>query len=101
METTMEIHFYEAINVCPPDRKILHDWESATIAINNKINEIHTTQMCILGSTLLGNGYKVFVHQGNGITYEITVWSKDNVGNRAVRYSQNLYNLWKSNVFRE
>lgn len=101
METTMEIHFYEAINVCPSNCEVLIDWESATTAISNKANNIHTTQMCMLSSTLLGDGYRVFVHQGNGIVYEITLRSKDNVSDRAVRYSQNVYAMWASNVFRE
>lgn len=97
----MEIHFYESINVCPSDRKILHDWESTTAAIDNRTNEIHTTQMCMLSVTLLHDGYRVFVHQSNGVMYEITLRSKDNTGDRAVRYSQNVYGMWASNVFRE
>ena len=97
----MEIHFYESKNVYPKDCKILHDWESVKNAIADKTIDIHTTQMCMLSSTLLLNGYRMFVHQGNGIVYEITIRSKENQGDRAVRVAQNVYGMWSSNVFRE
>lgn len=95
----MEIHFYESISTVPVN--IIHDWESVKEAIDRKMAEIHTTQMCMLSNTLLHNNYRVFVHQSNGIMYEITLKSKSGHGDRAVRDSQNVYTMWASNVFRE
>lgn len=103
----MEIHFYEAMNILPKDCDVVHDWESMDSiwkSVNNgetSIKEIHTTQMCALYTFWLHNGYRMFVHQGNGIVYEITLKSKGGKGNRAVRDGQNVYGLWASNVFRE
>lgn len=97
----MEAHFYESKNVYPKDCEILHDWESLRNAFENKVPEVHTTQMCELSMSWIISGYRLFVHQGNGIVYEITERSKYNCGDRAIRVSQNAFNLWKSNVFRE
>ena len=105
----MEIHFYESMNVVPKDRDIIYDWKS----INNiwesmhdewenfNMPEIHTIQMCMLSNTWILKGYRMFVHQDNGIVYEITLKSKGGTGARAVRIAQNVYAMWASNVFRE
>lgn len=97
----MEIHFYESIKVCPNEQNVLYDWDSVKNAIESKTITIHTTQMCMLSSTLLHDGYRVFVHQADGFAYEITLRTKDNTGDRAVRWSQNMYAMWANNIFRE
>lgn len=103
----MEIHFYESMNVLPDGENIIHDWKSINdifkhiYAKRDNYHIIHTTQMCMLSTQWLLAGYQMFVHQDNGITYEITLQSKNNNGNRAVRISQNVYAMWASNVFRE
>lgn len=97
----MEIHFYESLKVCPAVKNIYLDWESAKFAIEKRIEDIHTIQMCLLSSTLLHKGYRMFVHQDNGVAYEITLKSKGGSGDRAVRDSQNVYAMWAGNVFRE
>ena len=97
----MEIHFYESYKVYPKDRKILHDWESVRKALENKVHEIHTTQMCELSMFWTVFGYRLFVHQGNGFVYEVTLKTKDNCGQRAIRLSQNAYCLWANGTFRE
>lgn len=94
------VHFYESSKNYPLNRDILHDWETTRRAILDKVSEIHTTQMCMISATLLHDGYKIFVHQENGVVYEITLRSKDNCGNRAVRPSQNVYAMWANNIFR-
>lgn len=96
----MEIHFYESIKVCP-NQNVLHDWESVKNAIENKTIEIHTTQMCMLSSTLFHDGYQIFVHQGDGFVYEITLRTEGNTGDRTVRWAQNMYAMWANNIFRE
>ena len=97
----MEIHFYESLKYYPVEYDIYLDWAGTKNAIDNKEENIHTTQMCMLSTTLLLDGYKVFVHQDNGIIYEITLQNKDNHGDRTVRIAQNMYAMWASNVFRE
>ena len=106
---TMEIHFYESINVVPNNCNVLYDWKSIhdiwqqmhDKPDNFNVPEIHTTQMCMLSNTWILKGYHMFVHQDNGIVYEITIKSKDNNGNRAVRIAQNVYAMWANNIFRE
>lgn len=97
----MEMHFYESKMIYPQGKDILHDWESVRDALENKVSEIHTTQMCELSTSWILDGYRLFVHQGNGIVYEITLQTKDNRGSKTVRISQNVYAMWASNVFRE
>lgn len=97
----MEIHFYESLKYYPVEYGIYLDWAGTKNAIDNKEENIHTAQMCMLSTTLLLDGYKVFVHQDNGIIYEITLQNKDNHGDRAVRPAQNMYAMWAGNVFRE
>lgn len=96
-----EIHFYESLKVCPIVKSICLDWETTKKAIEDKLEDIHTIQMCLLSGTLLHKGYRMFVHQDNGITYEITLKSKGGMGDRAVRESQNVYAMWAGNIFRE
>ena len=97
----MEIHFYESIKVCSNGQNILYDWESVKNAIESKTITIHITQMCMLSSTLFHDGYRVFIHQANGFVYEITLRTKDNTGDRTVRWSQNMYAMWANNIFRK
>ena len=97
----MEIHFYESNKVYPSNKNILHDWETTKNSIQNKVSEIHTTQMCMLSSTLFHDGYRIFVHQGDGFVYEITLKTEDNTGDRTIRWAQNMYAMWAGNVFRE
>ena len=97
----MEIHFYESLDVCPAYISAYLDWQHTKIAIDNKAEEIHTIQMCLLSSSLFAAGYRVFIHQTNGITYELTKRTKENNGKKTVKYSQNMYAMWASDVFRE
>ena len=100
----MEMHFYEAWKALAShvaDDDLCLDWERTKKKIERKVQRIHTMQMCMLSTTLLMDGYCVFVHQGNGITYELTLRSETNAGDRAVRPGQNLYAMWAGNIFRE
>ena len=98
----MEIHFYESKNVYPDNVEILHDWESVRYALDHKVPEVHTTQMCELAISWTFKGYRLFVHQGNGITYEVKrrMPGDYSYDDRTVRPSQNAYAMWASNVFR-
>lgn len=104
-----EIHFYESMNVVPNDCDIIYDWKSINDiwklmhneCDNFNMPEIHTIQMCMLSTTWILKGYRMFVHQDNGIVYEITIKSKDNNNNKSVRIAQNVYAMWSNNIFRE
>lgn len=105
----MEIHFYEQMNVVPDDCNIICDWKSINDIWESMHNEwdnfnmpeIHTIQMCMLSTTWILKGYRMFVHQGNGVVYEIVLRDKNNQGDNAVRIAQNVYAMWASNVFRK
>lgn len=97
----MEIHFYESLKACLITKDIRLDWVSTKSAIESEIEEIHTIQMCMLSTTLLLDGYRVFVHQDDGFMYELTLQAKDNKGDRTVRPSQHMYAMWANNLFRE
>jgi hypothetical protein len=81
----------------------MHDWESVNEIWKNReyAGDVHTTQMCMLSTSWFMDGYRVFVHQGNGVAYEITLKDKEHQGDRAIRVSQNMYAMWASGVFRE
>lgn len=96
-----EIHFYEALNVIPNDIKVFYDWQSTCDAIEEMcLDNIHTTQMCLLSTSLIIKGYRVLVHQANGITYELHLRDNEHQGDHTLRLSQNMYGMWASNVFR-
>lgn len=105
----MEIHFYESLKVAPCNCDIIFDWKHINDIWesmhndwdNFNMKDIHTIQMCMLSNTWILAGYRMFVHQDNGIVYEITIKSKENNDSRAVRIAQNVYAMWASNVFRE
>lgn len=96
-----EIHFYESLNVIPGDVRVLYDWQSTIDAIEEMcLDNIHTTQMCLLSTSLIIKGYRVFVHQGNGVVYELHLRDNEHQGDHTLRISQNMYGMWASNVFR-
>lgn len=103
----MEIHFYESEKILPQDCRIIYDWktiydmwESATKQTKGAKETIHTTQMCMLSTSWILNGYRMFVHQYDGVCYEIVLRDKYHQGNNAVRIAQNVYGMWSSGVFR-
>lgn len=96
----MQIHFYESEKAYIKGCKILHDWESTSVALKNEVPEIHTTQMCMLSTTWLLRGYRIFVHQGDGVVYEIVLQTNKKNQVKSVRPGQNIYAMWASDVFR-
>lgn len=98
-----QIHFYESKQCYPVEKvDILHDWESVNIAIENEEEIIHTTQMCMLkASFIYHDGYRLFVHQGNGVAYEVKIRDKSRPDDQwTIRPSQHAYAMWAANVFR-
>lgn len=97
----MEIHFYESKEHYPENCEILHDFKSVRQALDNKISVVHTTQMCELKMSWILDGYRIFVHQDDGVIYEIKKITEENRDDpHAIRISQNAYCLWASGAFR-
>ena len=87
-----EIHFYESLDVIPDNVKVFYDWQSSSDAIEEmRLDEIHTTQMCLLSTSLFLNGYQVFVHQKNGVVYQLHLQDKNHQSDHCVRVGQNMY----------
>lgn len=99
-----EIHFYESKNVYPIEKvEIFDDWESIneTWMNDNAPDIIHTNQMCMLSNTWIMKGYRMFVHQGNGVMYEIRFKDRGRPDDQwTVRPAQNTYAMWAGGVFR-
>ena len=66
----MEIHFYEK----KPDRDMYVDYITTDKAIEDKVEFIETTQMHLLSTGLLLNGYRVFSHYAKGDVYEVELY---------------------------
>ena len=91
----MEIHFYEQT----PQREnnnLYIDYVGTNKAIENKIEFIETTQMHLLSTGLLMNGYKVFIHYAKGDVYEVELYKSRTPNHKVIRPSTNLRALWAS-----
>lgn len=91
----MEIHFYEQV----PQREnnnLYIDYVGTNKAIEDKIEFIETTQMHLLSTGLLMNGYKVFIHYAKGDVYEVELYKSRTPNHKVIRPSTNLRALWAS-----
>ena len=91
----MEIHFYEQA----PQREnnnLYIDYVGTNKAIEDKVEFIETTQMHLLSTGLLMNGYKVFVHYAKGDVYEVELYKSRTPNHKVIRPSTNLRALWAS-----
>lgn len=88
----MEIHFYEK----KPDRDMYVDYITTDKAIEDKVEFIETTQMHLLSTGLLLNGYRVFIHYAKGDVYEVELYKSRTPNHVEIRPSKNLRALWAS-----
>lgn len=88
----MEIHFYEQ----KPDRDMYVDYITTDKAIEDKVEFIETTQMHLLSTGLLLNGYRVFIHYAKGDVYEVELYKSRTPNHIEIRPSKNLRALWAS-----
>ena len=88
----MEIHFYEQ----KPDRDMYVDYIATNKAIKDKIEFIETTQMHLLSTGLLLDGYRVFIHYAKGDVYEVELYKSRTPNHVEIRPSKNLRALWAS-----
>mgnify|MGYP003293334731 FL=1 len=88
----MEIHFYEQ----KPDKDMYVDYVTTNKAIEDKVEFIETTQMCLLSTGLLLDGYRVFIHYAKGDIYEVELYKSRTPNHIEIRPSKNLRALWAS-----
>lgn len=88
----MEIHFYEK----KPDRDMYVDYITTDKAIEDKVEFIETTQMHLLSTGLLLNGYRVFIHYAKGDVYEVELYKSRTPNHVEIRPSKSLRALWAS-----
>lgn len=89
----MEIHFYEQ---APESDNLYIDYVGTNKAIEEKVEFIRTTQMHLLSTSLLFDGYRVFIHYAKGDTYEVELYKSRTPNHVEIRPSKNLRALWAS-----
>lgn len=92
----MEIHFYEQKPHWMREGDIYVDYVSTDEAINKKESFIETTQMHLLSTSLLLEGYKVFIHYAKGDVYEVELYKSRTPNHMVITPSKNLRALWAS-----
>ena len=90
----MEIHFYE--QTPQKNGNLYLDYVSTNKAIEDKVEFIETTQMHLLSTSLLLNGYRVFIHYAKGDIYEVELYKSRTPNHVVIRPSKNLRALWAS-----
>jgi hypothetical protein len=92
----MEIHFYERAPHWVGDGNVYVDYVSTNEAIERKVSFIETTQMHLLSTSLLIDGYKVFIHYAKGDVYEVELYKSRTPNHIVITPSKNLRALWAS-----
>ena len=91
----MEIHFYEQATQTE-NSKLYIDHVTTNKAIEEKVGFIETTQMHLLSTSLLLDGYRVFIHYAKGDIYEVELYKSRTPNHIAISPSKNLRALWAS-----
>ena len=92
----MQIHFYEQKPRYMENCDIYVDYVSTKKAIESKESFIETTQMHLLSTTLLMEGYQVFIHYAKGDVYEVELYKSRTPNHMVITPSKNLRALWAS-----
>lgn len=89
------INFYEY-----DDNMVLyHSWRSTENQIRMGNTTINTTQMGLLSTRLFDLGYRIFIHESCGESYEITLGDKNERTNREIKPGHNLFKMWQAGEF--
>lgn len=91
----MEIHFYEQVPK-KENSKLYIDHVGTSKAIKRKEEYIETTQMNLLSTGLLLDGYRVFIHYAKGDIYEAELYKSRTPNHIKITPSKNLRALWAS-----
>ena len=68
------------------------------VHVKKGVDNIVTTQMGYLSTSLFEKGYRIFVCPSEKECYEIKLGSNE-CTNRVIRMSHNLFNLWRAGEF--
>ena len=99
-----EIHFYKDCHqyIEYPIKINLYVTHNETLdAINNQINNIHTTAISALCSFswILDKGYKIYLHE-NGKEFEIKEGQVE-ATDKEIRKGHNIMRMWIAGAFRD
>ena len=92
----MEIHFYEQKPRRMREGDIYVDYVSTDKAIKQRESFIETTQMHLLSTSLLIEGYKVFIHYAKGDVYEVKLYESRTPNHMVITPAKNLRAMWAS-----
>ena len=95
LDMKKEIHFYEYST----SKEMVHSWDETEKQIKELKEEIHTTQMGLIGTELIKMGYRVFVHESDSRYYEIVIGSGNERTSKYIREEHNLFRMWQSGAF--
>lgn len=93
----MEIHFFEKdmhAAIMP-----YHGWYETSKAIEEHRKYIATTQMGLLDTRLIKDGYRIFVHPVDEEQYEIRLDEKNTCTDKELRMAHNLFKMWQAGAF--
>jgi len=78
--------------------RIYNGYCESLAAINNNIELIYTTQMCLLSTKLFTQGYEVYIKNYNEDMYEVKLGLNKRT-DREIKMAHNIFKLWKSGEF--
>lgn len=91
-----QIHFYPYEY---PDA--IADWNGTHKAINDGIEYVETMQMGLLSADLWELGYRIFIHEPNGKSYELKLGGDNERTDKELRIAHNLFKMWRAGSFNE
>lgn len=89
------IHFYEY----NPNVPVFNSWNTTQNQIRIGKSTIHTTQMGLLSTELIELGYKIFIHESETESYEISLGNGNERTDKALRSAHNLFKMWQAGAF--
>ncbi|MBD5584084.1 MAG: hypothetical protein HDQ88_03305 [Clostridia bacterium] len=95
----MEIHFFEKDTDMTQSVIPCHGWYETLNAIEKRTPCIATTQMGLLSTRLIEDGYRVFVHPADERPYEIRLDDKNTCTDKELRMTHNLFRMWQAGAF--
>ncbi|NBK77390.1 hypothetical protein D5272_02010 [bacterium D16-76] len=92
------IFFVEDYTSLPIGFPLCITWIDTDVLVKKGVENIVTTQMGYLNTSLFEKGYRIFICPSEKECYEIKLGLNERTG-REIRMSHNLFNLWKAGEF--